>query len=119
MLVLDTNLWLCTVPLLRPASELLPMRELSRSHCLPPLRNMAACSSSSSSSSSISSSTSSPSAVSWSGGVIHSLGTMQGKANPTEAARLSHVGAGFPVSRSQRYEVKWLQLFVKRLYEVP
>ena len=35
------------------------------------------------------------------------------------AARLSQPGAGRPVSFSQRYEVKWLQFLVRRLYEVP
>ena len=35
------------------------------------------------------------------------------------AARLSHDGAGFAVSLSQRYEVKWLQLLESRLYEMP
>jgi hypothetical protein len=35
------------------------------------------------------------------------------------AARLSHDGAVRPVSFSQRYEVKWLQFLVRRLYEVP
>ena len=79
--------------------------------------SMAALSSSSCSSSS--SSTSSPSAVSWSGGVIHSLGTTHGSARPTLAARLSHVGPGLPVNLSQRYEEKWLQLLLSRLYRVP
>ncbi|KAG9954872.1 hypothetical protein KCU85_g72, partial [Aureobasidium melanogenum] len=51
---------------------------------------MAALSSSSWSSSS--SSTNSPSAVSWSGGVIHSLGTTHGSARPTLAALFSHAG---------------------------
>ena len=35
------------------------------------------------------------------------------------AARFSQLGPGRPVSFSQRYEVKWLQFFVRRLYEVP
>lgn len=35
------------------------------------------------------------------------------------AARLSQLGAGRLVSFSQRYEVKWLQFLVRRLYEVP
>lgn len=70
---------------------------------------------SSSSESWLSSSTNSPSAVSTSGGVIHSRGTTHGRASPTLAARLSHAGAGFEVSFSQRYDVKWLQLLVRRL----
>ena len=61
------------------------------------------------------SSMSSPSAVSWSGGETHSWGTMQGRARPMLAARLIQAGAGLPVSCSQRYEVKWLQLFERRL----
>jgi hypothetical protein len=35
------------------------------------------------------------------------------------AARFSQLGAGRFVSCSQRYEVKWLQFLVRRLYEVP
>lgn len=66
--------------------------------------SMAALSSSTWSSSS--SSTNSPSAVSQSGGEIHSLGTTHGKASPTLAARFSQAGAGLPVNLSQRYEEK-------------
>lgn len=78
---------------------------------------MAALSSSSWSSSS--SSTNSPSAVSWSGGVIHSLGTTHGSARPTLAALFSHAGPGLPVNLSHRYEEKWLQLLLSKLYFVP
>ena len=72
------------------------------------LSNIADRSSSSSpaSSSSATSSQSSPSAVSWSGGEIHSRGTMHGSANPMLAARLSHPGAGFAVSLSHSALVK-------------
>jgi hypothetical protein len=35
------------------------------------------------------------------------------------AARFNQPGAGRFVSFSQRYEVKWLQFLVRRLYEVP
>ena len=56
----------------------------------------------SSSSSVLSSSRSSPSAVSKSGGSIHSRGTTQGNATPMLAARLSQPGPGLPVSLSHR-----------------
>jgi hypothetical protein len=80
--------------------------------------SMAAVSSSSCSSSS-SPSTNSPSAVSWSGGEIHSLGTTHGNARPTLAARFNHAGPGLPVNLSHKYEEKWLQLLLSRLYLVP
>jgi hypothetical protein len=35
------------------------------------------------------------------------------------AARLIQPGAVRPVSFSHRYDVKWLQFLVSRLYEVP
>jgi hypothetical protein len=35
------------------------------------------------------------------------------------AARFSQPGAVRPVSFSQRYEVKWLQFLVRRLYDFP
>jgi hypothetical protein len=66
-----------------------------------------------------SSSRSSPSAVSKSGGSIHSRGTTQGKATPMLAALFSQPGPGRPVSLSHRYAVKWLQFLVRRLYAVP
>ena len=66
-----------------------------------------------------SSSNNSPSAVSKSGGAIHSLGTTQGKATPMLAARFSQPGPVRPVSFSQRYCVKWLQFLLRRLYAVP
>lgn len=69
--------------------------------------------------SSWSSSTSSPSAVSKSGGAIHSLGTTQGRAIPMLAARFNQAGPGLPVSFSHIYDVKWLQFLVRILYEVP
>lgn len=53
-------------------------------------------------SSSSSSSSSSPSAVSWSGGDIQSLGTTHGNATPILAALLSHDGGAFPVNCSHR-----------------
>jgi hypothetical protein len=53
--------------------------------------------------------------LSYSGGVIQSVGIRQGNESPTLAALFNHLGAGRPVSFWQRYEVKWLQLFVRRL----
>ncbi len=35
------------------------------------------------------------------------------------AARFSQLGAACPVSFWQRYDVKWLQFFVSRLYDMP
>lgn len=91
----------------------------SRSYCLlrssSRIRRLSLSSMPAFSSSSSSSSSSSPSAVSWSGGEIHSLGTTQGSARPMLAARLSQAGAGFEVSFSQSTDVKWLQLWVRRL----
>lgn len=104
-------------PPLRRSSSL--FHSLSRSErrcglCCPSMRDpSSACSSSSSSS------TSSPSALMYSGGSIQSLGTTQGSATPMLAARFSHPGPASPVSFLHRYDVKWLQFFVSRLYEVP
>lgn len=44
---------------------------------------------------------------------------MQGRETPIEAARLRYCGAGWPVSAVTRFEVKWLQLRVSRLYVGP
>jgi hypothetical protein len=66
-----------------------------------------------------SSSTNSPSAVSKSGGAIHSFGTTHGKATPILAARFNHPGPCLPVSFSHKYCVKWLQFLLRRLYDVP
>lgn len=87
-------------------------RSLSR--CNIPVRSSSSVSISSSSSSS-----NSPSAVSWSGGAIHSFGTTHGNATPMLAARFSHAGAVLPVNRVHNVDVKWLQLFVRRLYRGP
>lgn len=103
------------LPPLRRSSSLLhssPCSERRCGLCRPSMRD---CSSACSSSSSMSS----PSALTYSGGSIQSLGTTHGSATPMLAARFSHAGPASPVSFLQRYDVKWLQFFVRRLYEVP
>jgi len=83
----------------RPSSPSLKLqRKLDDRRC--PCRNIEARSLSPSSSNS------SPSAVSWSGGAIHSRGTTQGNATPMPAALLIHDGAALPVNCSHRYVVK-------------